>query len=44
MHGTHTAGTIAAPDNSIGVVGVAPQAGLLVAQVFNATATRTTPT
>jgi serine protease len=35
LHGTHTAGTIAAPDNSIGVVGVAPQAGLLVAQVFD---------
>ena len=34
-HGTHTAGTMAAPDNGVGVVGVAPQAGLLVAQVFD---------
>ena len=34
-HGTHTAGTIAAPGNSGGVTGVAPQAGLLVAQVFD---------
>jgi serine protease len=34
-HGTHTAGTIAAPDNGIGVVGVAPQAGMLIAQVFD---------
>lgn len=37
LHGTHTAGTIAAPDNTQGVVGVAPQAGLLVAQVFDST-------
>lgn len=36
-HGTHTSGTIAAPGNSGGVVGVAPQAGLLVAQVFDLT-------
>ncbi len=34
-HGTHVAGTIAAVDNSIGVVGVAPQASLLAAKVLN---------
>jgi serine protease len=34
-HGTHTAGTIAAADNSIGVVGVAPQASLLIAKVMD---------
>jgi len=34
-HGTHVAGTIAAIDNTIGVVGVAPQASLLVAKVLN---------
>ena len=34
-HGTHTAGTMAAPDNSIGVVGVAPEASLLIEQVFD---------
>jgi subtilisin len=36
-HGTHTSGTIAAADNNIGVVGVAPQAGLLIAKVLNNT-------
>lgn len=36
-HGTHTAGTIAAPGNNGGVVGVAPKAGLLIAQVFGST-------
>jgi serine protease len=34
-HGTHTAGTISAADNSIGVVGVAPQADLLIAKVLS---------
>ncbi|HLD00409.1 MAG TPA: S8 family peptidase [Candidatus Nanoarchaeia archaeon] len=34
-HGTHVAGTIAAADNSIGVVGVASQASLLAAKVLN---------
>jgi subtilisin family serine protease len=34
-HGTHVAGTVAALDNNIGVVGVAPQANLLVAKVFD---------
>jgi subtilisin len=38
-HGTHVAGTIAALDNSIGVVGVAPNAQLLVAQAFGANGT-----
>jgi len=33
-HGTHTAGTIAAVDNSIGVVGVAPKAKLLLVKVL----------
>jgi serine protease len=36
-HGTHTSGTIAAADNDIGVVGVAPQAGLLIAKVLDNT-------
>jgi subtilisin family serine protease len=35
-HGTHVAGTIAAVDNSIGVVGVAPQVSLLAVKVLNA--------
>jgi len=34
-HGTHVAGTIAALDNSIGVVGVAPQAKLFAVKVLN---------
>lgn len=34
-HGTHVAGTIAAVDNAIGVVGVAPSASLLAAKVLN---------
>ncbi len=34
-HGTHVAGTIAALDNSIGVVGVAKNAKLLAAKVLN---------
>jgi subtilisin family serine protease len=34
-HGTHTSGTIAAADNDIGVVGVAPEANLLIAKVMD---------
>lgn len=34
-HGTHVAGTIAALHNGIGVVGVAPQAGLFAAKVLS---------
>lgn len=34
-HGTHVAGTIGALDNSIGVVGVAPQAKLIAVKVLN---------
>lgn len=34
-HGTHVAGTIAAADNSIGVVGVAPQADLYSVKVLD---------
>ncbi len=34
-HGTHTSGTIAAADNNIGVVGVAPQADLLIAKIMD---------
>jgi subtilisin family serine protease len=34
-HGTHVAGTVAALDNNIGVVGVAPSANLLVAKVLD---------
>jgi serine protease len=36
-HGTHTSGTIAAADNDIGVVGVAPDADLLIAKVMDNT-------
>jgi serine protease len=36
-HGTHTSGTIAAADNDIGVVGVAPEADLLIAKVMDNT-------
>lgn len=35
-HGTHVAGTIAALDNGIGVVGVAPRASLYAIKVLNA--------
>ncbi len=35
-HGTHVAGTIAAPQNSIGVVGVAPAAKLWAVRVLDA--------
>ncbi|MGA2915248.1 MAG: S8 family serine peptidase [Sedimentisphaerales bacterium] len=38
-HGTHTSGTVAAADNNIGVVGVAPQADLLIAKVMDNTGT-----
>lgn len=34
-HGSHVAGTIAAPDNKIGVVGVAPEAHLIAVKVLN---------
>ncbi len=34
-HGTHVAGTIAATDNTIGVVGVAPDVSLYIVKVFN---------
>jgi subtilisin family serine protease len=34
-HGTHVAGTIAAVDNTIGVIGVAPQASLLAVKVLD---------
>ena len=34
-HGTHVAGTIAAMDNGVGVVGVAPQADLWAVRVLN---------
>jgi subtilisin family serine protease len=34
-HGTHVAGTIAAVDNEIGVIGVAPQAHLYAVKVLN---------
>lgn len=33
-HGTHTAGTVAALDNNIGVIGVAPKAKLLLIKVL----------
>ncbi len=38
-HGTHTSGIIAAADNGIGVVGVAPQTDLLIAKVMDNTGT-----
>lgn len=34
-HGTHVAGTIAASENNMGVVGVAPMAKLLIVKVLN---------
>ncbi|MBS4205034.1 S8 family peptidase [Lederbergia citrea] len=34
-HGTHVAGTIAAKQNDIGVIGVAPEASLLIIKVLN---------
>lgn len=36
-HGTHVAGTVAALDNTIGVIGVAPQSSLLAAKVLDRT-------
>lgn len=36
-HGTHVAGTVAAVDNDIGVVGVAPSAGLMAVKVLSKT-------
>ena len=38
-HGTHVAGTIAAANNSIGVVGVAPQAKLIAVKTMDSTGT-----
>jgi hypothetical protein len=35
-HGTHVAGTVAARDNDVGVVGVAPEAKLYILKVLNA--------
>lgn len=35
-HGTHVAGTVAARNNGIGVLGVAPQANLVAVKVLNA--------
>jgi len=40
-HGTHVAGIIAALNNNIGVVGVAPQASLYAVKVLNASGTGT---
>ena len=34
-HGSHVAGTIAAPDNAIGTIGVAPQAKILAVKVLS---------
>lgn len=34
-HGTHVAGTIAAHENDAGVIGVAPEADLLIVKVLN---------
>lgn len=34
-HGTHVAGTIAAQENGMGVVGIAPEAKLLICKVLN---------
>jgi subtilisin family serine protease len=42
-HGTHVAGTIAAIDNGIGVVGVAPGARLWAVKVLNSRAAATPP-
>jgi subtilisin family serine protease len=38
-HGTHVAGIIAAADNQIGVIGVAPKAELVAVRVFNSEGT-----
>lgn len=34
-HGTYTAGLVAAPDNGIGIIGVAPQAKLILVKVLS---------
>ena len=34
-HGTHVAGTVAALDNTVGVIGVAPEANLYILKVFS---------
>lgn len=36
-HGSHTAGTIAAPDNGVGTIGVAPEAKLIAVKVLSET-------
>jgi subtilisin family serine protease len=41
-HGTHVAGTIAAADNSIGAIGVAPQAKLVPVKVLDKTGSGST--
>ena len=38
-HGTHVAGTAAAPRNNVGVVGVAPEASLVAVKMFTDTGT-----
>jgi serine protease len=43
-HGTHTSGTIAAADNGIGVVGVAPEVDLLICKVLDDTGQGATST
>ena len=43
-HGTHVAGTIAALDNNIGVVGVAPKVDLYAVKVLNASGSGTMST
>jgi subtilisin family serine protease len=43
-HGTHVAGTVAALDNEIGVVGMAPEATLWAVKVLNATGNGTDET
>ena len=40
-HGTHVSGTVAAEDNTIGVIGVAPQARLYAYKMFSASGTGT---
>ncbi|MCW1929735.1 MAG: S8 family serine peptidase [Candidatus Kerfeldbacteria bacterium] len=36
-HGTHVAGIVAAADNSVGVIGVAPEATLMIVKVLDST-------
>lgn len=40
-HGTHVAGTVAAEDNGIGVIGVAPEASLYAVKVLDSTGSGT---